>query len=219
MTQNNRARSGPFAGLPQGAADLAAAALKCGNEWGGNLGREVLAAAKQAARAHREGRELEGRGLALRNSPEAVSQIAAAPAAMAREAWGKLNAAPATALGLALGGPTKLARWNQVGAGWGNDALQFTNVPWLPRDSALTLGNVQLYSPQKAPNDVIRSPYTGQTMRTGDHEELHSRRFERDGWLGYPVMWARGGGISNSNPAEIEADDYGARKYRSGSRR
>jgi len=60
MAQNKRVQSGPFAGLTQGAADLAAAAQRYGDEWGGSLGRQVQEAAKQAAQAYQKGLELEG---------------------------------------------------------------------------------------------------------------------------------------------------------------
>jgi hypothetical protein len=90
MAQNKRVQHGPFAGLTQGAADLVAAAERYGDEWGGNLGRQVQEAAKQATQAYQRGLELEGQN-ALAARPANLLQNSVAQAGIDRQRSQKLG--------------------------------------------------------------------------------------------------------------------------------
>lgn len=208
MDRNNRSRSGPFAGLSQGAADLAAAAHRYGDEWGGNLGRQVLEAAKQAARAHQQGQRIHGQGLM------AASRAQARPSPVVRSVAGKVVAAPYTAAGALFAVPEALATIAQGRTPKfriGDNALQFLNAP-LPVNRALTLGNMQFYPPGRGP-DEIEPSYSGATMRIGDHEAGHSDAMEED--ILYGPKWLFGGGWRDDrNPLELDADRRGLERAR-----
>ena len=87
---------------------------------------------------------------------------------------------------------------------FGNNALQITGLA--VGNGALTLGNVQLYA-NATPGETITSPYTGQQMVLGDHEEAHTYQSELLGPFFLPV-YLLSGGISGSNPYEVQADMY-----------
>lgn len=217
MAQNDRVRNGLFAGLTQGAADLAAAAQQYGGEWGGRLGQQVLDAAKAAAKAHQDGQGVYGQAVLDAHGADSRQNP------VVQHAMGKVRAAPYTAAGLlatpgmALG---SLLSGQWPGVHVGDNALQILNAPI---DRAFTLGNVQFYPPRRGPSTQSGGPdapthsYSGAWMRTGDHEGGHSDQYEHDG-LAFLPKWIAGGAWSDTNPLELDADRRGLEraKRRSG---
>jgi hypothetical protein len=216
MASNKPQQRGLFAGLNPASADLARTALKYGDEWGGGLGRQVVDAALAGSDANlRSDPHTVGRPSKAGNSTFGDAAIKALAQAVYNyiDGLGTLNAAPATLLGLLGAGAGTLAHPKDVKWGIGDKSIEVTNMPWLLPGSALTVGNVQMYSPQLPPNVPHVSPYTGQVMTPKQHENFHVGQWKANG-LPFFVDWPAAGGTSDSNPFEVQADNAGAATYK-----
>jgi len=98
---------------------------------------------------------------------------------------------------------------------FGNNAVQFTNNPFVNRDSAFTLGNAILYGQDKPPESQYA--YGDPDVKTGKHEQAHTHQYEVLGPLFGSAYMLQGGFIGPSgfsrprgNPFEDAAQDYGS---------
>jgi hypothetical protein len=123
-------------------------------------------------------------------------------------------ASPNTALGLAVGAvAVMLGSRAQVG----RNAIEFLDNPFVGamKRSGVTLGHTIHYAPGKSPDDVItRYDGTGR-VRLGEHEEAHTRQYERWGplfLLAYAISWVPGMARGGMSRFEHAADDWAETK-------
>jgi RHS repeat-associated protein len=132
------------------------------------------------------------------------------------DAFGKLQALPATAAGF-LGGylagfAQELAGGPAVHIGVGNNAIQFTGLTG-GDPVGFTLGNVQLYGAGTGPSGARgRYDRTAASGTMGSHEEGHTYQFQGYGlaYMGYQFAASKLGN-SQTNTMENEADNYADR--------
>jgi RHS repeat-associated protein len=136
--------------------------------------------------------------------------------------FGKIWALPATIIGLIAGGIDYIAGVlldTDPQVNIANNAIQFTNLPFGVPDSAVTLGNSQLFTRQGSPDELTYANYLNDGSETdwGTHEEAHTYQYEVLGLLFVPVWLIEGGetryspasGLPSPNPLERQADLYG----------
>lgn len=103
---------------------------------------------------------------------------------------GKLWNAPNSLLGLGVGSLGYLAGWplhwldlqDRPGITTGNNAIQFTDNPLIAPDTAITLGNVQVFNGK--PTDTLDERFP--PILFGQHEEPHTNQGELLGPLYLP---------------------------------
>jgi RHS repeat-associated protein len=134
---------------------------------------------------------------------------------------GKIWALPNTALGLAVGVfeyGAGLITGNVPSLSFENNAIQILNAP-IGFGGALTLGNVEIFNDAGPKTPGLRYGYeldyefegsltSENSVQIGPHEEGHTYQYERLGPLFLPAYLLYGG-ISDSNPFEKSADNYG----------
>lgn len=215
MASNKPQQRSLFPGLNKASTEFAEAALRYGDEWGGGLGRQVVDAARRAAKAYENGQALQGQGLARGASGSQAMQ--SNPALKA--ASGAFSN-PNTGLGLAaaglLWGAGKIAGSNPRFR-YGDNALQLLNSPLDIQGRAVSLGDVQIYPKgEKNGPDNVRTSYSGARVRTGAHEAGHLPQSRILGPAYIPTVLAGALLFGDRNPLEIGADKVALGKSRTG---
>ena len=126
---------------------------------------------------------------------------------------GYIWTAPNTAIGLIAGGAdylAGLATGTHPEIHIANNAFQFVNLPWGSGESALTLGNVQLYHDSNPGSFGPRYDDGSGLVQYGPHEQAHTYQYQVLGPFFLPTYFFSGG-ISANNPFEVSADNYAQR--------
>jgi len=129
---------------------------------------------------------------------------------------GKLWALPNTLLGLAVGA---VAVMLGARAQAGRNAIEFLDQPFvgLLGKSAITLGNTIHYAPGRDADHLVPR-YDGRSLvRLGDHEQAHTRQYERwgplflfaYGWSWLPFVPPAGSRFEHAADDAAESIDAG----------
>ena len=120
---------------------------------------------------------------------------------------GKVWTSPNTAVGLVIG-TANLPFGGSVS--FGNNAIQFQTTYGNPAEgkSALTLGNVVLYSDDASPDECWPRYDSTATVNVGQHEAAHTYQYQVLGPFYAPVYMLSGGAFTKASPWEKAADDY-----------
>lgn len=134
------------------------------------------------------------------------------------DAIGKRWGAGNTVLGLAAAGASYLAglaKGTHPKFQVGDNAIQLLNSPWNYDHRPYTLGNVQIYPPDRPPNHLTKKSYTGVSVPEGAHEAGHSAQAQLLG-PAYLPAWLLGELLPGVNPMEAGADKFAEGKSWSG---
>jgi RHS repeat-associated protein len=168
-----------------------------------STGNPALAA--QTSQGDTQGGQVPSDGTADSSSVlQQVGNVATKIGTTALDLIGKAWALPNTAVGLVLG-VASLPFGGKIS--FGNNAIQFTSVPFLRNDSAVTLGNVILYDRALPPDSSTPRYDRTAFVNVGLHEQAHTYQYQVLGPLFVPA-WALFGGPQASNPFERAADDF-----------
>ena len=140
----------------------------------------------------------------MSTAARAVANAAVKTAKVALDVLGKIWTLPNTIIGLILG-LVQLPFGASISIE--HNAIVFNNAPIASGSEAWTLGNVIFNHPNRDINRQLASPYTGQQINVGTHEEGHTYQYEVLGPLFFPI-WLILGGPSSNNPLETAADTY-----------
>ncbi len=130
---------------------------------------------------------------------------------------GKAWNLPNTIVGLIYGALGDVAGWIGYAFGWqpdapsfqlGNNAIQFTNNPFVLPETALTLGNVEIYGRDDDPKKY--GAYGDPDVNIGLHEQAHTLQGQVLGIFFGPAYVLAGPFGDLRNPYENAANAYGA---------